>query len=686
MASLGDPISPRAPQQLPYIVPSNASGLLQEEEEFKSYLVDNLETFLIGHSTDTKWSDSLKEVIADTILRGRFKYHDDNTRTYRVLYHSTLTLGTPSHTEPTEPIESDSFGRKRVFCFYLAVRKALQFLSSNQVFNSGIPRLVQWIYSSQSRLEFNPSAPNLLGAVSDVIHDVITQSSRSALQTIDILITSITGVPCVLDQDLPVGTGDGHRLTKMIFTCIIDVIMIHLLRASQSKHVNPGIRWKLMHYFRLSYLQSVRQARGHHHFDLQAFYTLSKIDMCHVVAEIGIAFRAADSKICYSAPTSTTLSLAKSIAGTPASEDEHRRIEFNLTTSSDMGEAVCFLSEQDWLQMQNETKSVHQYGKWTSINREDFLRQTLADFVARDQDFVNRVATNARGDVLFYVDHIGPWRRPNDLSVRYESYEKLLHGTVQGYSRQVPARPWYWWIIWQKASKPDENGSVDAAPPSVDVRPSRFEACSYKPKTVDAVLNKPGRVLVKRKGIRGLSGRLLAAAILVLGVVSVVFNFAKRDNWLEIVFDGAQVMSLVAGLVLAIVYIINGTLTSTLDWLSGFTEVTDDIQMAQALGVRVEEIKVACTYEKTFLFWLSDVNSSFCPARKYGTIIFTEPFDMKNAERYVEFCSVIDKDHGLWLLQGWAFRIEKRGDVGRMVRVPYEDRVYVDERKLLKFE
>ncbi|KAI0564015.1 hypothetical protein FGB62_31g03 [Gracilaria domingensis] len=691
MASLRDPLSLQQPPELPYIVPSDVTDLMQVEDQYKSYLADNLETFLIGHSTDTKWPNSLKHVIADTILRGRFKYQDENTRSYRVVHHSTLTTGTRSHAEPTEPAESDSFQRKRIFRVYLAIHTALQFLSSSHVFSSDKQHWQQWLaLSSSMGLEFHPSAPNSLGAVSDIIYDVVTQSSRSALQTIDILITSITGVPCEFLLDIPAGIDEtnSHTDTITIFNYIVHTVLIHLIGDCYVKHVNPGNRWKAMHMLRLSFLQKILQTHGHHYFNLDAFYILSKLDMCHVVAESGLALRVANSKICHTAPSSLTVALSTSVAGIPMTENSYRHAEFDLRTDDKSGR-MWYLLKPDWDDMQNEAESIHQYGEWTSFGTlgSKFLPHVLADFVARDVQFDKRVATNSHGDVLFFVDHIGPWHRPKDLPVRYESHEELLYGTVQGYSFRVPARPWYRWSTKRKSSKPDVSGSVDTTISSSDYRPiqKKFEVCSYKPRTLEAVLNKPGRVLVKRKGIRGLGGRFIAATILVLGIISVVLNIAGRDNWLEVAFDGAQVMSLVAGLILAIVYIINGTLTSTLDWLSGFTEVTDDIQMTRTLGVSLEEMKMACTYEKRFLFWLSEVNSSFCPAGKYGTIMFTEPFDMEAAARYVKYCSVIDKEHGLWLLQGWAFRIEKRGDIGHMVRVPYEDRVYVDEREVLKF-
>lgn len=688
MASLTDPIAPQQSQNPPKIVLWETSELMKVEELYKAHLVQNLEVLLVGHPTDTKWPNDIKEVIADTILRGRFKYHDENNRIYRVDHHLTLTAGTPTQTPPAEPDESETFHKKRIYSVYLSVRIALQFLSSNEVFKSDIHQWLEWQeLASQLRLEIDPTAPNSLGVVSDIVYDVCTQSRRPALEIIDILMTSFTGIPCILPPVLFAGVGSSHTDLKMISCGIILAVLVHLNEASV-KHVNPGSRWKQMHLVRLAYLHGILRKHGHCYVNDDAFYVLSKLDMCHVVVETGLALRVGNRKICYAAPQSLTLLLATSIAGTKTTEEEWRIFELSLT-ENEFGQEKWFLLREDWEDRQNEKNSVHQYWEWTSISitSPPFAPQTLTDFVTRETRHKNRVATNARGDVLFYVDHIGPWHWPKHLPARYESYQELMRGTVQGYPVQDTSYHWFPWVSKRKTSMPVEKASLTTTLAASDSFPIKkdFEVCSYKPKTLEAVRNKPGRVLVKRKGVRGLGGRFIAASILVLGIISVLLNFAHRDNWLEVAFDGAQVMSLIAGLILAIVYIINGTLTSTLDWLGGFTEVTDDIQLAQALGVGLDELKVACTYEKEFLFWLSEVNSCFCPAGKYGTIMFTEPFDMKQAEGYVKHCSVIDKEHGLWLLQGWAFRIEKQGDIGHMIKVPYEDRVYVDEREIIKF-
>ncbi|CAN8073046.1 unnamed protein product [Agarophyton chilense] len=434
---------------------------------------------------------------------------------------------------------------------------------------------------------------------------------------------------------------------------------------------------------RLCYLQKVLNSHDQCSFTLEMLYTLSKLDMCHAVLESGVAFKALGKKICYCAPISLTLAVTSAVADVHATEDSLRFLDPGLEMSN--LQTKRYLTEKDRDDWQKNTLDA-QYGEWTSISETAFALKTLTDFVTREAHNKKRVAANAHGDVLFYVDIKGPWRRPRDLGTRLETYQELMKGTVQGYHIENPVRFQFCGPKSKKYSKSVDKAPIESMPASSELFVVEdFEDSTSKPKTLNAVINGPGRVLVKRKGIRGSGGRFIMATILALGILSIVLNFAKRDNWLEIAFDGAQVMSLLAGMAVIVIYIINGTLTSTLDWLSGQTEVTDEVQLARVLGVTLDELKVACTYEKEFLFWLSNVNSSFCPAGKYGTIMFSEPFDMKNAARHVEYCSVIDEGRGLWLLQEWAFLIEKDGDVGIMVKVPHEDRVYVDGRHITKF-
>ncbi len=138
--------------------------------------------------------------------------------------------------------------------------------------------------------------------------------------------------------------------------------------------------------------------------------------------------------------------------------------------------------------------------------------------------------------------------------------------------------------IWSKVADDIEAGSVNHRP---------FQECTYKPGTLDPVLNGPGRILVRRKGLRTNAGRGIVTGLLVLGVLFAYFNFAGRDNWLERVFDGTQAMSLVTSLIIATIYLWSKTLASTLDWLRGVTEVTDEESLCRVLGASSDEVKIA---------------------------------------------------------------------------------------------
>ncbi|KAI0560493.1 hypothetical protein FGB62_112g28 [Gracilaria domingensis] len=658
------------------------------ENLYKAHLVDNLETLLIGGLTNSIWPEQLKELIADTILCGRFKYHDAHSRTYRVEHLSTLTIGTPSHSPPTK---RDTFQEKRVYTLYHSVCTALDILHKHRVFTADIPACLALRESlfDHSTFQFNPDEPTCLGSVSDLVYDVATQSSRPPLQIIDIILTTITGVPCICPEVLHADMGVTVHDVNLVFQGILLVVTDQVLLASNVKNAEPGDGWRLTHYARLQYLEKLQiTARGHCDFTLLNLYTLSKLDMCHVVLETGVALKRTRSKICYVAPVSLTFFITSAVADLPMSEDEIRSYDFkqqeDYTRPLKHHLLRNVLTRNAWRNALQLTSSANGCRFSLRYSLERLL------LILYPEIHMRRVATNKHGDALFFVDIKGPWLRPVALTLRDDSLLELMKGTVQGYIVKNVARPIFWRV--KGPVQPAESGSPEPDIPHGDSG-DVIKACkpmAYKPKTLNSVINKPGRVLVKRKGIRGAGGRFIVAGIITLGLICVVLNFAGRDNWLERAFDGAQVMSLVAGLVVGAVYVINGTLTSTLDWLSGQTEVSDEVQQCRVLSASLEEVKLACTYEKEFLFWLSDVNSCFCPAGKYGSIMFSEPLDMNKAASYVEHCSVIDREDGLWLLQGWPFKIEQQGDIGHMVKVPYEDKVYVDrvsadERKITRF-
>lgn len=148
------------------------------------------------------------------------------------------------------------------------------------------------------------------------------------------------------------------------------------------------------------------------------------------------------------------------------------------------------------------------------------------------------------------------------------------------------------------------------------------ELCKYKPVTLKDIRNRQGRILVKRHGFQRIRGTILVCILILTGDITGWQNWPSRDNWLERLFDGADVLSMLTSLLAPVIYVMNGMLKSTFDWLVGVTEVQNDMDLVSSLHVTTDEVKVATTFEKVILFWLSDLNSSFCSATTYRELIF----------------------------------------------------------------
>ncbi len=273
------------------------------------------------------------------------------------------------------------------------------------------------------------------------------------------------------------------------------------------------------------------------------------------------------------------------------------------------------------------------------------------------------------------MSQFGPWVfSDNAATSRSKSKSSILYETVHGYPcHQTESK--HWW-----GGKKDGDDSEPVEP--VDAgRRYPFQPLKFKQNTLNAIINKPGRLLVKREGIRGNSGRFIVGILVIVGIVAMWFNWAKQSNWLERIFDATQVMSLGGAVFVAVIYVWTKTVTSALDWLCGVTEVFEDEQLAKCLGVSAEEVKIATTYEHESLFWLSDKNSSFCTGIKLGDLVFSKPLSLDIKSLHVSASCVVEKDRRFWIMQGWAFRIEHGQNVTRLVRVPFEDTVYVNSDK-----
>ncbi len=170
------------------------------------------------------------------------------------------------------------------------------------------------------------------------------------------------------------------------------------------------------------------------------------------------------------------------------------------------------------------------FGRCITFPAGAFSEETLKNFVSRDEEFWLRVATIKVGDCMFFVDQFGPWKFANPKGSNaatngLKPKSSLLYETVHGYPYHQTLSK-HWW-----------RGKKDGDATHVQyVEASAFyplPPVEYKPGTLEPIINKPGRVLVKGEGIRGNSGRFIVGILVIVGIVAMWFNWAGRDNWLE---------------------------------------------------------------------------------------------------------------------------------------------------------
>ncbi len=301
----------------------------------------------------------------------------------------------------------------------------------------------------------------------------------------------------------------------------------------------------------------------------------------------GVTFKAYGQKICYVAPESFTERVMNAIADVYTIDCDPFEVAKAVLSDS----SFWCLFEED-MDIMKETENTEMFGRWISISQVAFSRETLVNFVTRDRAYWRRVATNKRADCMFVVDQFGPWKYADPINAATNGSKpklSLLFETVDGYPYHDIASQHWWRRKKDSDAAPVEPVEAEARYPS--------QPLEIKPSTLEPIINKPGRVLVKREGVRGNSGRFIVGILVIVGIVAMRFNWARRDNWLEIIFDAVQVMSLGAAAFVAVIYVWTKTLASTLDWLRVVTEVFEDEQLAKCLGVSAEEVKIATTYE-----------------------------------------------------------------------------------------
>ena len=291
----------------------------------------------------------------------------------------------------------------------------------------------------------------------------------------------------------------------------------------------------------------------------------------------------------------------------------------------------------------------------------------LADFFDSQTRRKNarRALISSNGIVLYLPKEIGPWadfafsqgnggRDPMKLVLTLSDDDRSVVQTQK--------------LIKNKTTRMQTDWLVDC--PVSEETKKRFRY----------IINKPGRALVRRTGVRGNYGRIIAAILLTCGATAIGFNFAGRDNWLERVFDGAQVASLLAAVTVAIIFLLSGTLVDTLDLLAGKTEAQDVEQICTLTGLTIEELQGVLTYARGTLYWLSEHGASYCRATKLGPIVMTHPLSVaQNPETKYSFVADDAGDDlaGVWVMQGRLSKLT-RSNAGsgtmRVEDIPFESR------------
>lgn len=131
------------------------------------------------------------------------------------------------------------------------ILSSLDRLLSRKAFETSADEIFEFIRTAaNTTYVYDPDAPSALGAVADHICDVVVNSSRPVLGTVDLLFTSITVFPCVLDEAFLIALSAQDSISfeelvsnlvpRMLFTIEMGIHNSVTLRST-----NPGFRWKL---------------------------------------------------------------------------------------------------------------------------------------------------------------------------------------------------------------------------------------------------------------------------------------------------------------------------------------------------------------------------------------------------------------------------------------------------------
>ncbi len=487
----------------PFIIDASTLNIVEKFAEHKELVSQNLEAVLIGAPTSAKWPVILKEKVAETILLGRFKYFDDigTRRRLRVQHLEILTTGTST---VTAPLHADTGLDKNTAYLCDTLLSALDLLHKLDAFQASGDR-VEELRSAFSRHQYhyNPSDQLVLGAAADIVRDVVFQSSSTLQETIDILFTSIVGIPCVLGPNFlnAFSVWEGPNLdikVSMLRTLIMLTVMQSVADTAESFYARPVLRWNLAFGYKLIYLEKILAQEGQLSMNWSIMKTLSHMDHAQTVIETGVALKPAGMKFCTVGPVALLHEILSAIADVYDSQEAARQAARGEELIRDTLPTLTCLIAADVKVMQESNRG-NEFGEWTSVVR-GFNRETFRKFIQRGEYHYHSVATNTGGDVLFFIQRFGPWNYQESNSLETLSAERraLLEETVHGC---VPLQKRKRIHCFESNSGPglpiEDTTGESASTRGESDEYFVFQPCKYKPSTLNAVINEPGRILVR---------------------------------------------------------------------------------------------------------------------------------------------------------------------------------------------
>ena len=609
-------------------------------------------------ATQTQPPQKIAEALADRIVSGHFKYHDPDRREFRYSFNN-LQYSQLQDTRPLLTLTEDAPGDQRIErALVRAITTYLRLQDAGHSF-TGFD-----LHAVNDRAEMFLPQEQASAYITELVHVVFHSVSGHAIARASAVTKLVAGVPSTLpgrsnrtDEAEWVGGGRLEYEVDLLYWMFLGSMVLKRSHLDERPiYSAPGLRWKtaLMAKIALWILSGSER----NIFDVANRFV--DLDFAHNSIESGLALSHPILGSAIVSPMSGTVKILHEMAGCVQERKqlefkmEHEDLLFQMLHDSDKGISYNILG------IEGSEDSMVSMGNY-------FPKGELTKFFDSEAWGLNRVLISNNGIVLYLPKMIGPWA---DFA------------SSKGDGGRDPMK-----LVLRLSD--DQRNSTEQARTSIENKSRRMQTdwlldCPVSEDTKKRfryIINKPGRALVRRTGIRGSYGRIIAAIVLVCGATVTGLNFAGRDNWLERIFDGAQVASLLAAVTVAVIFLSSGTLVDTLDLLAGKTEVQDVEQICALTGLTIEELQGVLTYARGTLYWLSEHRASYCRAKKLGPIVMTPPLNVaQNPETKHSFVAD-DEGDGLaavWILQGRLSTINSSGAGDGTMRVddiPFESRL-----------